>query len=447
MASSITDTLPAFALPAIKVEPMQGAAAEDRYLVVLQDSSRHLIVSKKLANLILMLQEGQSLEEVARRFSLTYNREVSADDISLIIEHQMVPKGLASRTGGERVEPRVQVPKRSLASRLLRGTFRWRLLKPTAVKKICAPLTPLYDTLSVLLAVLLIVVTRWSLYSNMDWVYYRQSLLHFSSYEYLLNLSLLIGIILAHEFGHAAAQIRMGLPPGLIGFQLYYYIPSLYANVDGSWRLPPLRRVVVDVGGIYFQCVAASLLYLINLKVQSTALLSTILTSDILTVVAINPFLKFDGYWLLADLLAVPNLEKESKKLLATYRRRIFGQKAAGSALMPLNWLRRVTLTAYAVFKRLFMAWLIYALLRSAPRLLASASSIIGRMLADFSGGIKTASPTVAFASILRLGLFTLLMLTFSMFLLQMLVDLWGLCRRVIRNHMSARRSPGQQQA
>ena len=42
---------------------------------------------------------------------------------------------------------------------------------------------------------------------------------------------------------------------GNIGFALYFIYPAFYTDVTKVWRLPRLKRAVVDLGGIYFQAI------------------------------------------------------------------------------------------------------------------------------------------------------------------------------------------------
>ena len=246
------------------------------------------------------------------------------------------PAGQVSPVNGE-LRRRSQKP---WYERMATGVFRWRLMPARFVGKICSPLTIFYSPFSVVLAMLLIVATRWSLYSNVNPHFVRQLLLDYTPTEYLVSLGLLIGVILIHEFGHASAQILFGLPAGGIGFQLYHYMPAFFANVSASWRLKPSQRMVIDIGGIYFQSIAASMLFLIYLQTQSLPVLSVILASDVLSIVALNPFLRFDGYWLVADALAVPNLHALSRKLWAQVVLRLRGRQIQASQAAPLSRMR-----------------------------------------------------------------------------------------------------------
>src|SRR5439155_18586042 len=86
--------------------------------------------------------------------------------------------------------------KRPLYEKLLTGHFRWRLMKRGLVEKICSPLVFAYEPLSLLAALVMIVATRWMLYSTIDRHFLRQVITQFDPGEYLASLAILIVVIL-----------------------------------------------------------------------------------------------------------------------------------------------------------------------------------------------------------------------------------------------------------
>jgi putative peptide zinc metalloprotease protein len=152
--------------------------------------------------------------------------------------------------------------------------------------------------------------------------------------------------LLFHEFGHSAACAWFGAPPREIGFTVYLIYPAFYSDVSSAWRLSRWQRVIVDLGGNYFQLVAAFILavafwvsHWAPLRVAGVMILYT-------CVFSLNPFFKFDGYWVLADMLGVTNLASQPvriwKHLLALSTRR---------STQPLPWPLPITciLLAYSL--------------------------------------------------------------------------------------------------
>jgi putative peptide zinc metalloprotease protein len=405
-----------FVMLPLKLERMETALAEARYMVTLVGQGKRFMVASKLADVIMQLQQQQSVEEAAQALSELWQREVTPSLLRSIIEQQIVARGMAYEAGqpppvimsvAQRKAEQRRVP---LLDRLLSSQFRWRVLPPKAVKFICAPMAVCYERFSIVLAVLMIIATRWMLYTSVDRHFVRQVMVEFTPHEYLASLSLLIIVVLVHEFGHAAAQLRYGLPAGAIGFQLYHYVPAFYANVDASWKLKPARRMLVDIGGIYFQSLAASILFLLYLQTNFVPLLTTVIASDFLSVVAINPFLRFDGYWLLADALGVPNLKDLSKKLLARCWYFLRG-RSDGPKTPALGRTRSTFIVVYALLRYCFWMSLLALLIWRARHIFDAAWGMLDKLLAMEREGLRTGNVALIAASLIRLVLFSLLVL------------------------------------
>jgi putative peptide zinc metalloprotease protein len=118
--------------------------------------------------------------------------------------------------------------------------------------------------------------------------------------------------VLIHELGHASACRRFGVRHGDIGIGLYIIYPVFYTNVTSCWSLSRWRRATVDIGGIFFQMTFSSLCCLAWLWSHSDILAFAILSNVATVVVNLNPFLRFDGYWLLTDLLGLSSIRRSS---------------------------------------------------------------------------------------------------------------------------------------
>ena len=158
---------------------------------------------------------------------------------------------------------------------------------------------------------------------------------------------------LAHELGHASACARFGIPPGHVGFGLYVFFPVLYVDVSRAWRLSPSRRVIVDLGGLYFQVwilILSAPLVLTGWSPETMYLFFFYNTGAMLH--NLNPVFKLDGYWLLADLVSAPNLHRRTFDYVL-HRLRIRRLRAAD--LLPrLN----LVLLAYAVLGAGYLSYL-----------------------------------------------------------------------------------------
>lgn len=136
-----------------------------------------------------------------------------------------------------------------------------------------------------------------------------------------LFLSLTIVKIL-HELGHAVASYRYGARCREMGAMLLVFMPALYCDVSDAWLLrDKWKRMAISAAGIYVELVLASLAtivwYFSQPGLAQEIALSTMFVCSVGTVVFNgNPLLKFDGYYLLSDLVEIPNLQETGSETL-----------------------------------------------------------------------------------------------------------------------------------
>ncbi|MEY8685421.1 hypothetical protein AB9N12_04520 [Bacteroides sp. AN502(2024)] len=116
---------------------------------------------------------------------------------------------------------------------------------------------------------------------------------------------------LFHELGHASACQFYNIQHGGIGFGLYLNFPVFYTDVSNTWTLSRPKRCIINVAGVYFQILLLIPLLTIYFYTQNNILKYIIIMTNINFIITLNPFFKFDGYWLMTDLLGVANLRKK----------------------------------------------------------------------------------------------------------------------------------------
>ena len=137
---------------------------------------------------------------------------------------------------------------------------------------------------------------------------------------------LISGVILfLHEFGHATACKKLGAEPGNIGFGFYLLSPVMFADVSDIWKLKSKERNYVNFSGLYVEILIAlilSIIYLFFIKDISLLIINSIILFSFL--LNLNPFLRYDGYWILSDSINTPNLRKVSMQKLTSFFSFIF---------------------------------------------------------------------------------------------------------------------------
>lgn len=133
-----------------------------------------------------------------------------------------------------------------------------------------------------------------------------------------------------HEFGHGVICKRFGGQVPEFGTMLLVLLPSPYVDASAAWSFKSKwQRIAVGAGGMMFELFLAALSAFVWVWAQNTGrsgeLVSQIaynvmITSGVSTVLFnANPLMRFDGYYMLADLLETPNLYQRSTKQLTHY--------------------------------------------------------------------------------------------------------------------------------
>jgi putative peptide zinc metalloprotease protein len=125
-----------------------------------------------------------------------------------------------------------------------------------------------------------------------------------------------------HEFGHGMSCKHFGGECHEIGVMFLVLTPCLYCNVSDSWMLPNRwHRAAIGAAGMYVEVVLASIctfiwwftepgpLNYVCLNVMFISSVSTILFNA-------NPLLRYDGYYILSDVLEIPNLRQKASSIL-----------------------------------------------------------------------------------------------------------------------------------
>ncbi len=123
-------------------------------------------------------------------------------------------------------------------------------------------------------------------------------------------------ILMLHELGHVAACNKFGANHKGIGFGFYLFSPVFFADVSDAWKLPTKQRMIVNLGGIYIEFIIVTILFIVFLITNSPVLFYIGIALLIHIGVNLNPFLRYDGYWLLSDITNTSNLRSKSIKTL-----------------------------------------------------------------------------------------------------------------------------------
>ncbi|MFJ2458607.1 biotin/lipoyl-binding protein [Pseudomonas neuropathica] len=120
---------------------------------------------------------------------------------------------------------------------------------------------------------------------------------------------------LCHEFGHAFMAKRAGCRVQSMGVAFMVLLPMFYTDVSDAWRVNDRRaRLLIGAGGVLAElllaCIALLAWSLLPDGPGRTAAFMLASATWITTlVVNLNPFMRFDGYFLISDFWEVDNLQ------------------------------------------------------------------------------------------------------------------------------------------
>jgi putative peptide zinc metalloprotease protein len=166
-----------------------------------------------------------------------------------------------------------------------------------------------------------------------QWDSFTHAVVESFSTEGLFSFALaLIVAKTLHELGHALVATRLGLRVGHMGIAFVVLWPMLYTDTGESWKLRRSRqRLAIAAAGIVTELSLAGLSTLGWALCDPSALRNALLylaTTSWLLSLALNasPFMRFDGYFILSDLLDFPNLHERASALArVTLRRNLLG--------------------------------------------------------------------------------------------------------------------------
>ena len=287
----------------------QGSGyAEPHYLV--QRSDGQVVQLTLLLDLILRQIDGtRDLAAIAQAVTVEFGREVGADDVAYLVENRLQPVGLVAAEE----DTTTTLPRTDLLL-VLRG--HRTLFGPRQVQFFARSLAWLHYPA-------IVVAVLGSVIAFDVWLFGRHGALApvISVINRPLNILIVLGLGIAsavfHEFGHASACRYSGARPGRIGCGIFLIWPSLYTDVTDVYRVERRGRLRTDLGGVYFNTIFILGLAGAYAGTHQPVLLAAILFVHFEILDQLLPVLRFDGYFILADLAGVPDLFGRIRPLLS----------------------------------------------------------------------------------------------------------------------------------
>jgi len=211
---------------------------------------------------------------------------------------------------------------------------------------------------SILLMISAIVLVATHFATFYDKLPYYQE---FFAFNRLLYMWIALGIVkVIHEFGHGLSCKAFGGECHEMGALLMCLSPALYCNVSDSWTLADKwKRIIISFAGIYVELIIAALATWVwwytpgRPFINNIALCLMTLCSISTVVFNANPLMKFDGYYILADWLEIPNLRDRANRFL----KNLAAEYCLGMEVQPEPYMtasRKLLFIVYAIVSYIY---------------------------------------------------------------------------------------------
>src|SRR5437867_2681317 len=368
-APSMSDERPALAAGVQLVGELKDSGfAEQQWLI--QRDQRFVQVTELLYRVLEQCDGKRSVDEIADRLTESTRWAVNREHVRHVLDAKLIPLGLiAGAAGSAGLLP--PASPRSLLS------MRWRvtIIGQRALEPIARALRVFYAPFLLVPMLVAVVAAQVWLYATGGVAASAQHTLYTPG-ALLLVVGLLMAGALFHELGHAAALRYGGGTPRSIGAGLYILYPAFFTDVTDGYRLGRWARVRTDLGGVYFHLIFASALVAAYAASRRPLLPFAVLLIQMEVVRQLLPFVRLDGYWLLADLTGIPDFFSQTGLIM---------NRMTSAALKP--WARTCFLAYLAVTTPL-LGVLFVLIALGLPHLLLMTWTAMQRQFAVFAWAV-----------------------------------------------------------
>jgi len=192
-----------------------------------------------------------------------------------------------------------------------------------------------------------------------------------------LLLVCISGVKIVHELAHAVCCRKMGARCNEIGLMFLVFSPCLYCNVTDAWMLPSKwKRMAISAAGIYVELIIAAtslvLWHFADTEFLRSLFLNLVIVCSVSTLLVNgNPLMRYDGYFILSDLVNVPNLGQQARSKTWDWFSKafFFTKQSVGSQNKSTNSAFLICYHIASVIYRIFILSVIflvfYALLKT----------------------------------------------------------------------------------
>ncbi len=248
--------------------------------------------------------------------------------------------------------------------------FKIPLVRPTAfLRRTVVYVEPLFSNLAVTLILLAGLIGLYIV--GRQWDYFFATFLYFFNIQGLgFYIVSLVIIKILHELGHAYTATRYGCKVPTMGFAMLVLFPVLYTDASDAWRIKSAKkRIHIGIAGMctefYIACIALfcwgflpdGIYRSIAFILATTGLISTL-------IINLNILMRFDGYYILSDILGIQNLQKRAFDIGKwKLTELLFNIKEPTPESLSISMIRKLYIYAWCVWVYRFFLFIGIALL------------------------------------------------------------------------------------
>ena len=219
-------------------------------------------------------------------------------------------------------------------------------------------------------------IKKWELwvvvpFSALGFILFAGTFIHIDTTPAILSLAgstilgyffyqmlILFPVYAIHELSHGAVTDYYGAKPHEIGTGLYYLAPFFYCDTSDAWKLPPRARIMISAAG------PLSTVFICSAFVIASFFIPPGFGRDILEAGAflgfygflfnMSPIIETDGYYILTDILKMPNLRDETFSFIKKSFLGLIGR--------PVSKVRQSVRTKriYSLYAVIMVGWLAF---------------------------------------------------------------------------------------
>lgn len=218
-------------------------------------------------------------------------------------------------------------------------------------------------------------------------------------------------VIAIHEMAHAVTLVHYGGQAGEIGTGLFYFGPMFYAETTDAWSFRRRHRIMVYLAGNLSTLLIGSVLVILHLTLRipdpaSHILVMVAFYCFTMSLFNFAPPFETDGYYMLSDVVNMPNLRRDSYGYLGSIIKKALGKKTK-TGISGLTVRKKRIFILYAI---LSVTWIAYIVFQSSLFLVYMGQdvvSVVANILQSLlsSQALQMSVIVIASASILYFGM------------------------------------------